>query len=342
MRVALLIEKFAAKGGAERMAAYVVDGLRSRGHEVHVYASAFRGDGYERHPVAKGSHAQFAARCKAALDGAAFDVVHSFTRTLRHDILRLGGGLHAEYLKRVAPARNPIDRVWAKINPKERKILAIEKDGLAAAKLVQAVSQRVKREAIDHYGVDPRKIAVTHNAVDLARFHPDLRRHRDEVLRELGIPRDATVALFVGSGARRKGLAHAIDGRGDAHLVVVGDAKPRQLARVHFAGVRADVERFYGAADVFVFPTLYDPFPNACLEALACGVPVVVTRVAGVSEIMTDGREGFVVDDARDVADRVRRIATPMRAAARALAETRPISRYVDETLALYARLTGR
>ncbi len=349
MKVALLIVKFAARGGAERMASSVAAGLRARGHEVHVFASVFDDDSVVKHAIPKGGHLQFARRCRDATRDQQFDVVHSFTRTLAHDILRLGGGIHAEYLRRLEPARNMVDRLWSRVNPKERRILQLERDGLRAARLVQAVSERVKREAMEHYGVDARRIVVMHNGVDVARFHPDLRRHRNSVLSEFHIPKDAFVAVFVGSGARRKGLSTAVAAfaDGDAHLIVVGDAgSGKQRGRVHFAGVRPDVERFYGAADAFVFPTLYDPFPNACMEALAAGVPVIVTRVAGVSEIITDGVDSFVIDDpgsAQAIIDRIGRLRSGDRErlgrAARALAERHPIDKYVDDTIRLYRQL---
>jgi UDP-glucose:(heptosyl)LPS alpha-1,3-glucosyltransferase len=71
--------------------------------------------------------------------------------------------------------------------------------------------------------------------------------------------------------------------------------------RVHLVGGQADVRPFYGAADCFVLPTLYDPFPNAALEALASGLPVVVSRQCGAAELVREGVNGYVVD-ALDVA----------------------------------------
>ena len=99
--------------------------------------------------------------------------------------------------------------------------------------------------------------------------------------------------------------AFALSGLRDAHLVIVGNDKTRaraeQLARsrdvasrVHFAGTQADVRPWYGAADALVLATLYDPFPNAALEAMACGLPVVTTRQCGTAEIIDEGVNGFV------------------------------------------------
>src|SRR5262249_32677103 len=148
-------------------------------------------------------------------------------------------------------------------------------------------SHMVKREIQARFGVDERKLRVIYNGVNLESFHPRLRgEHRAQARTELGIPRDAMAWLFVGSGFERKGVFRLLPAfrRGadaGAHLVVVGEDRAEGRAqalaaalgigeRVHFLGGRKDVRQWYGAADAFVLPTLYDPFPNAALEAMAC------------------------------------------------------------------------
>src|SRR5262249_22545011 len=64
----------------------------------------------------------------------------------------------------------------------------------------------------------------------------------------------------------------------------------------HFLGGRSDVRPWYAAADAFVLPTLYDPFPNAALEAMACGLPVIVTVQCGAAELVKEGANGVVCD----------------------------------------------
>jgi len=71
--------------------------------------------------------------------------------------------------------------------------------------------------------------------------------------------------------------------------------------RVFFLGAQPDVRPFYAAADAFVLPTLYDPFPNAALEALACGLPLITSTTCGAQELVRPGVNGFVCD-ALDVA----------------------------------------
>jgi UDP-glucose:(heptosyl)LPS alpha-1,3-glucosyltransferase len=90
-------------------------------------------------------------------------------------------------------------------------------------------------------------------------------------------------------------------------LIVVGKDKKlgryRALAarlgldsRVHFSGAQKDVLPYYGAADIFVLPALYEPFPNVVLEALASGLPVITSTKCGARELIENGREGYVID----------------------------------------------
>ena len=365
MKIALLIESFGALGGAENQAAMLASALVERGHAVRVFASTVKGavPGVEATALGTSDHDGFARAAKSALTGASFDVVHSFARTVSQDLLRLGGGVHAEYLRRMAPARSRLGRWFSKLNPKERRILKLERESFQpeSTRLIQAVSSRVRDEVVRHYGIAPTRIVVTRNSVNLERFSPKLRDRRPGLLSEAGLPAEAFVVLFAGSGFRRKGLGRVIESMGylpkdaNAWLLVAGSggttrykwmAKRRQV-RVRFLGARADIDNLYAMADTLVLPTLYDPFPNVCLEAMASGVPVIVTKVAGVSEIITPGTDSFVVPDPGDpheIASRLQRLLdakerTALGLAARATAEKRPFKAYLEETLELYQRL---
>jgi UDP-glucose:(heptosyl)LPS alpha-1,3-glucosyltransferase len=350
VRLALVIEKFSPAGGAERQCAMLARGLLDAGHEVHVFArqiAPFPGIVPRKVP-AEGlfRHASFAYQSRALLEKDSFDLVHSFTRTSFQDILRLGGGTHREYLNRTDPVYTPLGRLWRRLRPKERFELRLEAEGFrpAASRRIVAVSQRVKDEVVRHYGVPESKIVVIRNGVDGDEFKPDPAA-RAAVRSELGVAESDYVLLFVGTGFRRKGLpcaVAAVDRVPSANLWVAGEGRVPAHPRVRPLGRRGDVARLYAAADAFVFPTLYDPFPNACLEAMASGIPIIVSRVAGVSEVV-DGNS-IVVEDALDVdavAAAVKRLEDPalrasMGAAARAGALKRPHAAVVAENLALY------
>jgi len=350
VKVALVIGKFSPAGGAERQCAYMARGLLARGHEVHVFARQIaQTPGITPHPVpAEGifMNQTFAAQVRALLVKETFDIVYSYTRTHTQDILRLGGGTHKEYLIRTDPAYSPLARLWRKLRPKERLELTLETQSFhpSASRKIVAVSHRVKDEAVRHYGVPADKIVVIHNGVDSNEFKPSAEA-RGLIRNQLGLSDADYMLLFVGSGFRRKGLEQAIaaiDRAPSAKLVVAGEGRATSHPRVRMLGRRTDVAHLYAAADVFIFPTLYDPFPNAVLEAMASGIPAIVSRVAGVSEVI-DG-DSIVVEDAMNVDEitaAVKRledpaVRKPMGEAARRKAQARPLETVLEENLKLY------
>ena len=156
-------------------------------------------------------------------------------------------------------------------------------------------------------GVPPDRITVLHNGVrEMGAIPAAVTAAR----RALGLRDGDRVVLAVGRLSREKGQAHLIRAipalRGRARVVIVGDGPDRSsledLARaldvqesVIFAGMTANVSPFYAMADVFVLPSLSEGSPNALLEAMACGLPVVATRVGGVPEIATNGTTALLV-----------------------------------------------
>jgi UDP-glucose:(heptosyl)LPS alpha-1,3-glucosyltransferase len=221
----------------------------------------------------------------------------------------------------------------------------------------------VRDEIKVRFGLAEEKLHVIYNGVDLDSFHPRLRDgHREPARAELGIPDDAMTYVFVGSGFERKGMLQLLSAfrRGSdvrAHLIVVGEdraeARAKALAReygigdrVHFLGGRDDVRPWYGAADAFVLPTLYDPFPNAALEAMACGLPVIVTSQCGAAELVSEGENGMVCDalDEASLATSLGRLdperARGMGARARETAALFGLDAMAQKLVALYRELT--
>jgi UDP-glucose:(heptosyl)LPS alpha-1,3-glucosyltransferase len=174
-------------------------------------------------------------------------------------------------------------------------------------------------------------------------------------------PRD-TLFLFVGSGFARKGLGGAIAALAQAgnpafYLAVVGRdrdqdkfaAQARRLGvgdQVRFLGGRDDVRPLYAAADCFILPTRYDPFPNTVLEALAMGLPAIVSSRCGAAEVIEPGTNGWICapDDAAGIA-RLLHLADAalrgpgMEQAARRTAEPFGIDAMAKKLAELYATL---
>ena len=248
------------------------------------------------------------------------DVVMGFGRSPRQDVLRCGGGTHRGFLARMGAEGGARRRLWQTISPYHRSVLAIEKRQYApaGARRIIAVSEQVKRDIVANYFVPEDKIAVLYNGVDTGRFHPNRRAQVHNQIRERWrIPLDARLVLFVGSGFQRKGLDQLLalwrspQLQGVFLLIVGSDARMGSFCaqadsiapgRIVFAGRQDRVEDFYAAADAVALPSLQEAFGNVVLEALACGLPVIVSRDVGAAEILRGRMALGVVDRADGVA----------------------------------------
>lgn len=168
------------------------------------------------------------------------------------------------------------------------------------ADTIQCISRHT-RERLVEAGYPPSRLRMIPNAVDLARFRAERR------------PRAGPARVaYVGRLRQVKGVAVLVDAwhllapRGEARLVIAGDGEERpalaaQIARlslegsVLLAGERADVPAVLREADVYVQPSFQEGMPNAVLEAMAAGLPVVATRVGGNEDLVTDGDNGLLV-----------------------------------------------
>jgi UDP-glucose:(heptosyl)LPS alpha-1,3-glucosyltransferase len=166
----------------------------------------------------------------------------------------------------------------------------------------------VKEEIVRCYGFPGENIDVIYNGVPLESLRRD-ELDRAKTREALGVGKDDVAILFAGSGWERKGLRFAIEAveRQDARMkfLVAGRGESRKFSssRARFLGVVREMPSLYHAVDIFLLPTIYDPFSNACLEALAAGRPVITTRANGFSEIMEDRRHGTILDDPRNIDD---------------------------------------
>jgi UDP-glucose:(heptosyl)LPS alpha-1,3-glucosyltransferase len=322
MKIAFIRYKYDPFGGAERFTQALLERLSAKGLEVHLYARKWTSEPGARvvvHRVGGPSwpsilaYASFVFLLSHAVRKIPFDIVQSNERTLCQDVYRAGDGVHARWLELRTSRMNRLRRLSLRVNPFHALRLWLERrlfedPGLKA---VIVNSNMVRGEILSRFRIDPGRIVTIANGVDLDRFHPSRREGEGlELRRRTGVSDEELVVLFVGSGFERKGLEYAIRGLAEAavpaKLWVVGKGRVhpyrtlcRELgleARVEFWGPQGDTAPFYAGADVFVLPTLYDPFPSVVLEAMASGLPVITTAQCGAAEIITPGREGFVLD----------------------------------------------
>lgn len=244
----------------------------------------------------------------------AFDLVQSHERIACCDIYRAGDGVHRAWLAQRSRILSRLSRLATRVNLYHRYTLNAEKrlfqqPGLKA---VICNSHLVKQEIIRYFQTPAEKIHVIYNGIDTAAYHPDLKtEYRAPVRASLGVPADHLLFCFVGSGFERKGLTATLQALArlpaQAQLAVIGKDKNTEkfvraaqtlgiAQRVHFLGPQADVKPYYAAADALVLPTLYDPFPNVVLEAMAVGLPVITSHSCGAVDVITHGSNGFLSD----------------------------------------------
>ncbi|MEY2482920.1 MAG: UDP-glucose:(heptosyl)LPS alpha,3-glucosyltransferase [Verrucomicrobiota bacterium] len=236
------------------------------------------------------------------------DVLLSLERIWRCDVYRAGDGVHCAWLERRAEMGGPLQKLSRLFNRKHAAALALEKSlfGEGGARRVIANSRMVKEEIIRFYGYPGERIDVVYNGVPLQSLQRD-EQDRAKTREAYGLGEDDIAVLFAGSGWERKGLRFAIDAierqEKRMSLLVAGRGESRRFnsERVKFLGVVREMPSLYAAADIFLLPTVYDPFSNACLEALAAGLPVITTRANGFSEIIEHGVHGSVIAEARNI-----------------------------------------
>jgi len=378
MKIAIVRQRYNPFGGAERFVERALGALADEGAEVTLITRNW--DGAPRQGFRQitcdpaysrlfggraGRDRSFAAAARVEMARGGFDITQSHERIPGCMIFRAGDGVHAAWLDHRTRVLNPLQRLAQRLSPYHRYVLGAEK-AMFAHPALQAVicnSRMVADEIWRYYGVDRSMLHVIYNGIDGALFHPGLAAEfRAGVRAQAGIPEAAPLLLYVGSGFERKGLPQLLLAatrmrRGDAQLVIVGadrklvairrQAERLGLAgRVHFIGPVQDVRPWYGAADGFVLPTLYDPCPNAALEAFACGLPVLTSTTCGAQEWVDEGKNGWVVD----AVDLERLVAglddlaglagdQTARAAARAVVETLALPAMAERLLALYRRI---
>ena len=318
MKIAIIRQKYRPDGGGERIVQQMRDILHEEGHHVRLICRSWKGDAGEVltcNPP-KWTRVQRESRFAREAIGLAhreqFDLIQSHERIPGSSIYRAGDGVHATWLEQRARVIGPLSRQWQSRDRFHRYMLEAERALFEHADLKAVIcnSRMVLDDIRTRFRISADKLQLIYNGVDNQRFHPDQRTQRDETRKRHGIPEQAPLFLFVGSGWDRKGLKSALLGlsrTANGHLLVVGRdkaekkfqqivAKHNLSTRVHFAGVQTEVPAYYGAADAFVLPALYDPFPNAILEAMASGLPVVTSTQCGAVDLIASAENGFVCD----------------------------------------------
>jgi UDP-glucose:(heptosyl)LPS alpha-1,3-glucosyltransferase len=318
--VALVRSRYDPAGGAERFVQNAIAALKGEGVSLTIVTRHWPdhdGSAIIVDPFHVGSwwrDASFASAACAELSRRRFDLVQSHERIACCDVYRAGDGVHAEWLAQRARVQSDFTASLTRMNPHHRYLLDAERALFTSTRLRAVIcnSEMVRKEIATRFGTAAQKLELIRNSVDSTRFHPRLRDEmRASVREQLSIPREANVMLHIGSGFERKGVASLLRALAKASskpwAIVVGrdkrSARYADLARslgiesrVRFVGSVSDVRPYHAASDSFVLATLYDPFPNAAIEAMASGLPVVTTPKCGAAEMLSEGESGFIRD----------------------------------------------
>ena len=218
----------------------------------------------------------------------------SLERVTCPDIYRAGDGVHKVFLEvEKKSIFNPLHLVY----------LYIEKRMFKNAKKIIANSKMVKNQIIDTYNIPSQKIEVIYNGIPLKNLEDF-----SDIKKEFNI-KNEKILLYVGSGFKRKGVKEVIEIASKLNnykLFIIGKEKKIDEYKNYakslgvnaiFTGPRSDVDKFYSMADIFLFPTHYEPFSNVVLEAMNFECVVFTTKQNGASEILDNE---FVMQNPKD------------------------------------------
>jgi UDP-glucose:(heptosyl)LPS alpha-1,3-glucosyltransferase len=336
-RIAFLRRRFSPTGGAERYLLRLASGLAALGHHLTLYCEEWTPRENPFHDLRKVASNDPVSYAKKIGDLPLRD---------RHDIIfslyRAGDGVHADWLAYREAFHPFLGPIRTQMRSKNRDLCRLEAAVFApgGARHLICNSRFVADQIIERFHYEPSRIDLIPNGVPFNQFSTGDRALGRQALK---LNPDEYVILLVGAGAERKGHAIARQAtkkmRPDlkAKLVIVDTPPPAAMPHI------------YAAADVFLLPTLYDPFANVTLEALAAGLPVITSAQNGASEILTDLANGFILpraDDLKLIVHLLEHLADPdyralFRQPARDLALQYDLGRNLTATLAVFDRLLG-
>tara|TARA_R110002096_G_scaffold233764_6_gene423895 strand:+ start:977 stop:2035 length:1059 start_codon:yes stop_codon:yes gene_type:complete len=219
----------------------------------------------------------------------------SLERGVKADIYRAGEGVHLAWLSRKGVFRSLLS--FRILHP---VAMVLEAMTLKSARKIVANSFLIASELAEYYPQYAGKVEVIENGFDPKKFFVDSAVGDDDV----------KMLCFAGNGWERKGLVEALKllaqlpqdwrlsvlGKGDAGRYSQIAKEIGVADRVEFFGEVSEPEKWFRKAHVFILPTLYDPFSNACLEAMACGCAVITTSNNGFSSLVEQGVNGYLLD----------------------------------------------
>jgi len=325
MKIALIRNRYSpGRGGAEKVAEKFVNHFVDRGHNITVFSEKFSGEESDKlqwHKIPHGKglskttsfHRQVQNVLNKDNCREKFDIIYTMCRTFPADIFRITEQLHYEWL--------PIGySSLARLNPRHFSILGLEKKTIDPENMRHIIvnSQLLKNQVVNRFDYPEEKVSLVSNGIDKEVYFPAKKGEKDEIKKKLHLS-DRFVCIFVAANFKIKGLNEAIraiaglneETRKRITLLVVGKGKPKPFLELAeklnvtenlvFAGKQPGMRDYYIASDLLLYPSHYETFGNVILEACACGIPVLTTKMVGAAELITDNKNGFLVKSAKKI-----------------------------------------
>lgn len=324
MKIALIKPNLEGKGGLEKWTLRIAEDLMLKGFDTTILTSGTHSKDLPfpiqwfkttRWPPSFKID-QFDKKTTAWLKKNSFDRILGMERNSFQTHLRAGSGVHRAFLEARKKRESSLLPSFFSLNPLHRKILEIEKKGFESPFLQKIFvnSHKVKEEILRFYKVDEKKIITIHNGVewqDLEEPFANWKLEKELFLKKSRLSSKKLHLLFIGNGYERKGLkillkALSLCKRDDLSLTVIGKEKKisfyqklcHQLKiekKVHFFGPQKEILPFYQMADLLAIPSIYDPFANVTVEALAMGLFVISSKQNGGHEVLQKS-QGITID----------------------------------------------
>jgi UDP-glucose:(heptosyl)LPS alpha-1,3-glucosyltransferase len=326
VKLAIVRRRYAQFGGAERFIDTAVGPIADAGVDIAIVSETWSGETSGTIRQIEVPKSGLTRRAKLAnfqravgeiVGREKFDLVQTHERLLAADIFRAGDGVHAAWLARQRAEQGLWPALLRKFEPLHRLIVDTErKMARDTTTMFVAISALVARDITDWLDVPQQRIRVIENGIDTQLFYPPSPEQRAAARQRFDLGGGEPVVAFVGSGFARKGAFRLVEAlalpqcRQIQALITGRDRRLPVLQRrvhrlglekrVHVLGGFNDPLSVYHAADLFVLPSLYDPLSNAAVEAIACGLPLVVTPETGISDAVASGGAGALVSRSPD------------------------------------------
>lgn len=321
MRIALSFPGFHRRGGVERVFFECAGYLANKGHEVSVFARETEQCALPirlQHVVNRTSPSfmspiWFSRECTRRIGEERFDVHGAFGSECPIGGVFWAQSVHKAWLERVRMFRSPmsLSRWKQRLNPLHPILLHLERQhfGKKTYRKIIALTPDVQNDLERLYDIPKQDVVVIPNGVSLAEFSVERCANlRGQMRRELGYSDCDKVVVFVANEVERKGfgpLLRAVESLKEPSIKIlaVGRLDPRSAGdstTVRFVGPTSDSARYFAAADMFALPTQYEAWGLVIIEALACGLPVLTSRLAGAAVAVCEGFSGELLDDPRD------------------------------------------